>query len=270
MPNDVVTVERPLTKAAARKLTNEILSTGERLWALLLEAQRREAWRALGYASWREYAAAEFDMSQSHAYRLVNQGHVLEALEAAGADPIDLPESHARALTPLVNDPNALADAYVEAVEAGDGKATAATVKDAVDRRVPPKDTPAKKPKAHDPADDFDGTPPDEEPVPTKSNAADAIIVFTRIADDLVDAIATERWARVDQMVRPDLRRVVEAMNRRQALEKGDKPAKATPTKKAAAKPAAKKVAAKATPTKKAASGGRSTEVNSRFKTGKS
>lgn len=57
--------------------------------ALTLDAYERKAWQVLGYASWREYAKTEFSMGQSHAYRLLDQGRVIRALEeAAGISPM--------------------------------------------------------------------------------------------------------------------------------------------------------------------------------------
>lgn len=61
------------TPDEARHLTDAIKSSAERLWSLLMEAHDRKAWAALGYTTWRDYAMTEFGMSQSHAYRLLDQ-----------------------------------------------------------------------------------------------------------------------------------------------------------------------------------------------------
>lgn len=72
-----------LSPAEARDLTNRIRSTAEGLASLLQEAYKREAWRALGYASWRDYATTELDILQSYAYRLLDQAKVIAAIQDA-------------------------------------------------------------------------------------------------------------------------------------------------------------------------------------------
>jgi hypothetical protein len=91
-----------LTAGAARVLTDRIKSAAEDLWALLLEAHERQAWRALGYSSWRTYAMSEFGMSQSYAYRLLDQGRVMREIEAAAGSPMGeiVTEREARDIKP--------------------------------------------------------------------------------------------------------------------------------------------------------------------------
>ena len=72
----------PLTRIEAQALTDRIRETADQLGARLLKAHERHAWRALNYGSWRKYAMAEFNMSQGHAYRLLNHGRVIRELEA--------------------------------------------------------------------------------------------------------------------------------------------------------------------------------------------
>lgn len=71
------------SEVEARELTDRIRSTAETLWGLLLEANTRGAWAALGYGSWREYATAEFGMSQSYAYRVLDQAKVIGEINVA-------------------------------------------------------------------------------------------------------------------------------------------------------------------------------------------
>lgn len=94
-----------LTESEARQLTDRIRSAAECLWGLLLVAQEREAWRALGYASFREYAKSEFDMGKSQAYRLVDHGRALRAIEAAAGSPVGeiAPERVTREIKPVLN-----------------------------------------------------------------------------------------------------------------------------------------------------------------------
>lgn len=112
------------TPAEARALTDEIKADAERLWSKLLDARDRRAWAALGYGSWREYATAEFGMSQSRAYQLLEAAEVVRALESHArstfverpSDPTTAPqlptnEAQARALSPLKAQPERMADA---------------------------------------------------------------------------------------------------------------------------------------------------------------
>ena len=46
----------PLTRDEAQILTDRIRNTADELWALLLEAHGRQAWKPLHYSSWRNYA----------------------------------------------------------------------------------------------------------------------------------------------------------------------------------------------------------------------
>jgi hypothetical protein len=77
-----------LSVTEARHLTDTIKATADQLWRLLLEAHERRAWEALGYPSFQAYAKTEFSLSQSHCYRLVDQGRVIRALSAAAGSPI--------------------------------------------------------------------------------------------------------------------------------------------------------------------------------------
>jgi hypothetical protein len=91
----------PLDATAARVLTDRIRRRAEDLWADLVEAHDRRAWAALGYSSWRAYATAEFGMSQSRAYQLLDAGRVQAALtEATGSTSVELTEAAARDVKP--------------------------------------------------------------------------------------------------------------------------------------------------------------------------
>lgn len=78
---------QPLTPLEARELTDRIRGAAVQLHDLLLEAYARGAWSALGYTSWREYATQELSISQSRAYRLLDQASVIAAIaEASGSE----------------------------------------------------------------------------------------------------------------------------------------------------------------------------------------
>lgn len=82
----LVSTMTPLTASEARDLTDHINATAGELWVLLMEAYNRRAWVALGYSNWRDYATAEFNMSKSHAYRLLDQARVITAIQEAAGD----------------------------------------------------------------------------------------------------------------------------------------------------------------------------------------
>lgn len=76
----------PLEREEARMLTAEIQRTSVRLWLLVTEAHDRAAHFALGYESWDDYVRAEFKMSPSRSYQLLDTGHVMRAIAEAGGD----------------------------------------------------------------------------------------------------------------------------------------------------------------------------------------
>ena len=76
-------VHLPMNKEEASRLTERIKTSVEALWQLIVEAHDRQAWKALGYESWKGYVKAEFRMSESRSYRLLDQGKVIKALEGA-------------------------------------------------------------------------------------------------------------------------------------------------------------------------------------------
>ena len=70
-----------LATAEARILTDNIKARAEELWHLLLHAYERGAHTALGYSSWGAYYEAEFGGKKSQAYRLLDSGRVVKALQ---------------------------------------------------------------------------------------------------------------------------------------------------------------------------------------------
>lgn len=86
----------------ARRLTDEIRGAAERVWSLLLEAHDRQAWSALGYSTWADYVQAEFDMSRSRSYQMLDQGRVIRAIEEVTgvSTKVDISEREARDLKP--------------------------------------------------------------------------------------------------------------------------------------------------------------------------
>lgn len=72
-----------LTTEQAVKLTETIRNASEVLWILISRAHAGKAWLALAYPSWESYVYAEFDMSRSRSYQLLDQARVIREIEAA-------------------------------------------------------------------------------------------------------------------------------------------------------------------------------------------
>lgn len=146
----------------ARTLTEEIRSTVERLHMLLLHAYEGQAWAALGYTSWRAYATAEFALSQSHAYRLLDQARVVREIEADSDSPIgetpNVPnEAQARELARAPEGERA--QVWEQVNQDTDGNPTAAAIRELVDRA--PEPTPPASPLGV--GDYWDASDPDDE-----------------------------------------------------------------------------------------------------------
>lgn len=91
---EVVDTTPLMAKSAAVKLTGRIkkglddLETRrDAVLAQLDEAYRNGAWRAMGYASWKEYTATEFQLGRVRSYQLVNWAELNRELEAEGSPP---------------------------------------------------------------------------------------------------------------------------------------------------------------------------------------
>lgn len=95
----------PLDRDEAERLTQRIREAAEQTWRLLEEAHDRRAWAALDYETWADYVGTEFGMGRAHAYRLLDQGRVIRAIEeASGVSPMgDISEREARDLKSHLN-----------------------------------------------------------------------------------------------------------------------------------------------------------------------
>ena len=89
----------------AEKLTKQIRSAADDLWALLLQAWESKAWASLGYKGWNDYVAQEFDFTRRQSYHLINQGRVIRQLrEASGENHgshVSVTEREARDIFPV-------------------------------------------------------------------------------------------------------------------------------------------------------------------------
>lgn len=90
----------------ARNLTSTIRNAAQMLWVLIKRAHQGKAWHALGYGSWEKYVRAEFDMSRSRAYQILDQAQVITEIEAVVPDgtTVVLSEAAARDLKGVLNE----------------------------------------------------------------------------------------------------------------------------------------------------------------------
>jgi len=125
----------PLSADEARALTDEVKRDSKALWEKLQRLYEGGAHKALGYSSWGGYFEAEFGQSQARGYQLLAAGRVLEASRSTRVEP-PRTEAQARALSPLLDRPDELREAWTEAKETANGEPTAGDVREAVQTRT--------------------------------------------------------------------------------------------------------------------------------------
>lgn len=123
-------ISPPMTRKEASDCVAEIKRNIESAWRLILDLHDRRGWETLGYKNWRECMAAEFDVKQAHAYRLLQAANVNKAIVDSGAPPI--PETHARALAPLANKPEEVRRVHRDVQTKTNGKPKAVDYQQAV------------------------------------------------------------------------------------------------------------------------------------------
>lgn len=120
----------PMSREEATTACRSIRSHLESAGAQLLELHDREGWKALGYASWRECAVAEFGKSQSRVYELLAAARVVREFSEISEKP-PTTDSHLRALAKAPE--GRRAEAWDAAAKvAGTDKVTARHVAEAV------------------------------------------------------------------------------------------------------------------------------------------
>lgn len=120
----------------ARTLTDEVKKDAAALWTKLLHLYEGEAHTALGYSSWADYCAEEFDWSDATAYRLLGAANVVAQLPMGSSTPVT--ERVARELVPVLrDDPEQVPEVWGEVVEEHGEQPTAAEVREVVERHVP-------------------------------------------------------------------------------------------------------------------------------------
>lgn len=107
--SEVVTIDpqeiHELSKEEAQELTEHIRSTADVLYVLVARAHAGKAHKALGYPNFGAYVKAEFNISRSRAYQLINQAEIINAIEHSTPDgtQIRLTELAARELKNYVD-----------------------------------------------------------------------------------------------------------------------------------------------------------------------
>lgn len=95
-----VDLASPLTRDEALEITDHIRHATDVMWVLIARAHAGRAWEALGYSSWEKYVVAEFDVSRSRAYQLLDQAKVVQAIAAVAPEGtrVEITEKAARDL----------------------------------------------------------------------------------------------------------------------------------------------------------------------------
>jgi hypothetical protein len=108
-----------MTRSCARDLTDRIKAGVSDVAEMLHRAHEGRAWVALGYPSWAEYCKAEFEMSKTRSYQLLDFVEIKQEIEKSTI--VDSPqnESQTRALKSVPADKRA--EVWKEAVEAAGG-----------------------------------------------------------------------------------------------------------------------------------------------------
>lgn len=127
-----------MTEAEARACVAAINGHMNSARALLLDLYDRRGWKALGYASWRECAVAEFEQGQSQLYRELQAAQIERHISPAGEIGI-IP---ARVVAPLAAlTPMEQPMAWQEANERSDGRPSGPIVAQVVREMLGPEDT---------------------------------------------------------------------------------------------------------------------------------
>lgn len=208
----VLRTTEALSPTEARALTNRIRESAEQLNSLLLEAYEREAWRALGYGSWREYAMEELSISQSRAYQLLDHARVAAALhEAAGgfSTDVEITEAAARDIKPVLELVTDDVRARVAQGEAP-GEAVRAAVEERRDAKRPSPAPPATHRPSASPVDASDG--PERAPDDDPGRAPDLVAEL-----ESADREIRRLEALVDSLQKDDLARELRAQSAKYA-----------------------------------------------------
>ena len=123
-----------LGPSEARRLTDAVKRDAEALWRKLVELYEGGAYTALGYKSWADYCATEFDFGRSHSYRLLDAGRVAELVQSPNGG---MNERQARELARLGE--TEVVEVWQELCAEHDEQLTTEKVRTAVEKKLAPK-----------------------------------------------------------------------------------------------------------------------------------
>jgi hypothetical protein len=123
--------------AELERIIERGLGTFVEVGRALLEIQQRRLYRAAGHRTFADYVAKRWDLSSAHAYRQIEASKVVDILSPIGEMPLPANEAQARELAPLVNDPDAVREVWMETIQFGQGRVTAKTIREHVNARHP-------------------------------------------------------------------------------------------------------------------------------------
>jgi hypothetical protein len=125
----------PMDRYEARAMTDTVKRDLGHVYRNLVTLRERRGHEALGYGSWAEYCRAEFDVGQSHAYRLLDAGRVVADIEAHSPMGESVPLPNERIARELAKDPEP-AEAWADVVELNGDEPTAKQTRDVVQERA--------------------------------------------------------------------------------------------------------------------------------------
>lgn len=123
-----------MNKEEAEKITKSIQSTAIATCVLLQRAHDQQAWKALGYESWKDYIDKEFKFSRGRSYQLLQQGSVIKEIADASQTDIYLTEKEAKAIKKEL--PNITEKVKQDTAEIKDPEERKQKAKDIVDEAV--------------------------------------------------------------------------------------------------------------------------------------
>lgn len=86
-----------MTEEEATEITGAIRSTITATYVLLYRAHEGKAYKALGYDTWKDYIAEEFDFSVQRSYQLLDLAKTVEIIESVTPDGTDVSLTEAQA-----------------------------------------------------------------------------------------------------------------------------------------------------------------------------
>ena len=221
----ITTIEaQPMTADEAAAWKDKVQNHVSGLRLLVWEGHQREAWKALGYASWNacvEALAAEFEVSDRHLKRLHSANQIGQVVTPGS--PLKIPERWARELNRLgVENEAQIKTAYQQAIDtAPDGNITAAHVQSIVDAMLPKTQSArdAHQPELDALAEQVNAARAAEREA--RENSATDVQQKTQATVEALAAYAAEKrrvnavaatYAQAESSTAPDLDRVAEAV----------------------------------------------------------